>query len=327
MKDFIVNIYPIKGGEFFTSYVHPLTKKKVREKFRTRMEAVNYKEQTERKFSNSKIELLHELNVSDLIVQFNIFNPENSFKKYSRGYLVDFVDTFGDYKIEEVTTESLKTWLDQLQREKNLKNITMRGMKCDVDSFFKFLVERDVISESPLTTVFYEKSQKPISSRNILSQEEIEELLKAVKAFSPGYLYPLIRMYAETAAKTAEGYDLLWKNVNLEKGEVLFEKTNNSQERTLKISDELVEMLKKKKASKGHVFLTYYGQPFSQNKIRRAILEFRAKGTFERDWTPMDLRHSFAVNFLKKGGSLKRLQYILGHENSFQTNQLYGNLV
>lgn len=37
----------------------------------------------------------------------------------------------------------------------------------------------------------------------------------------------------------------------------------------------------------------------------------------------MDLRHSFAVNFLKSGGDMRRLQQILGHENIFDTKRLY----
>lgn len=97
-------------------------------------------------------------------------------------------------------------------------------------------------------------------------------------------------------------------------GEVHFAQTTASRERNLKLSEEMVEILKKKKARKGNVFFTYYDKAFIQNKIRRAIDEFKAKGTFEKDWGPMDLRHSFAVNFLKRGGSLKELQYILGHE-------------
>lgn len=323
MKDFVVNIYPVKGGEYFTNFEHPLSKKIIRERFTTRQDAVEYKNQTEEKFSRRTDRFLPELNIGELMIQFNIERPDNTFKKYSKRRLADFVDTFGEYKIGEVTTEALKVWFDQVQREGNIKNVSMRTTRWEVDSFFKYLIEKEVISESPLTTIYYKNEIKPIKARNLLSPEEIEELLKALKAYSPGYLYPLIRMFAETAAKTAEVYDLLWKDVNLEKGEVHLEQTNNSRERTLKISDELVEILKKKKATKGHVFMTYYGQPFTQNKIRRAILEFRAKGTFERDWTPMDLRHSFAMNFLTMGGTMKELQYQLGHENQFQTRQLY----
>lgn len=327
MKNFTVSIYPIKGGEFFSTFTHPLTKKKVRARFASRQEALKYKLEIEEKFTRPKVENFRDLNLADLLNQYNLDKPENSFVKYSRAHLLDFVDTFGEFKIEEVTTEALKIWLDQVQKENNLKSITMRGMKCDIDGFFKYLVEKDMISESPLTTIYYEKSPPPLKSRNILSPEEIEELLNAIKAFSPGYLYPLIKMYAETAGKTSEVTDLLWNDVNLEKGEVHFVQTVASRERTVKISDEMVELLKKKKTPKGHVFLTYYGEPFTKNKIRRAILEFKARRTFEKDWGPMDLRHSFAVNFLKRGGRLRELQGILGHDNVYQTKQLYGKVM
>lgn len=326
MKDFIVHIYPIKGGEFFTTFTHPLTKKKVRQRFKSRQEALDYRNHIEEKFKMPKIENFYELNVEELLGQFNLDRPDNSFVKHSRSHLMDFVDTFGHYKIEEVTTEALRTWLDQIQRENNLKNITMRGMKCDIDGFFKYLVEKDIISDSPLTTIYYEKSVPPVNSRNLLTESEIADLLKAVKEFSPGYLYPLTKIFAETAGKTSEVIDLLWKDIDLTKGEIYFPRTNASCERVLKLSDELIEMLKKRKSNQGYVFLTYYGETFTKNKVSRALNEFMAKGTFHRSWSPMDLRHSFAVNFLNKGGSLRELQYILGHKNVFQTKQLYGEL-
>jgi len=323
MKTFSVDIYPIRNGEFFTTYVHPLTKKKIREKFSSRQDAVKFKSEIEKSFSQNRDKNLSDMSVSELMTQFNIEQQENSFMKYSKSHMVDFVETFGDFRIDEVTSETLKIWLDQIQRENNLKSISMRSIKCSADGFFKYLIEKEIISDSPLTEIYYAKSTPPLKSRNLLSVEENKELLNALKEFSPGYLYPLIRMYAETGAKTSEVADLLWKNVDLERGEVHFEQTIVSRERTLKLSEEMVQLLKRKKASKGHVFLTYYGEPFSKNKIRRALLEFRARGTFKRDWNPNDLRHSYAVNFLKKGGTIKELQYILGHENVYQTKQLY----
>lgn len=323
MKDFSVSIYPIKGGEFFTTFIHPLSKKKVRERFKSRQEAISYKEEIEKKYTRPRVEHFHDLNVEDLLNQFTLEKPDNCFIKYSKASLIDFVETFGDYKIEELTTETLKTWMDQIQREGNLKDISMRGMKCDMDSFFKYLIEKDLISESPLTAIYYKKSTPPLNSRNLLSPDEIRELLKAIKAFSPGYLYPLIKMFAETAAKTTEVTELIWKDLSLEKGEIFFAKTSTSCERTLKLSEELVEIFKKKKVTQGHVFKTYYGETFTKSKITRAIYEFKAKGMFQKDWGPMDLRHSFAVNYLRNGGGLKELQYLLGHANVFQTKQLY----
>lgn len=41
----------------------------------------------------------------------------------------------------------------------------------------------------------------------------------------------------------------------------------------------------------------------------------------------MDLRHSFAVNFLLDGGDMHKLQYILGHYDVHETKRLYGDVL
>ena len=220
----------------------------------------------------------------------------------------------------------LKVWLDQIQKENNLKEISMRKIKCDFDGFFKFLVEKEVISTSPLTSVHYERSQVPVYSRNILSEAEIKLILNSAKDFSPGYLYPLLKMFVETGAKSTEAAELTWKDIDLHEKQVKLKQTTSSRERTLEISEELVSLLSKKKSKQGYVFLTYYGEPFTKSKLGRAVTEFKVKSKFTKNWSCSDFRHSFAVQYLTKGGALNKLQYLLGHSHVHQTKQLYGNV-
>ena len=72
--------------------------------------------------------------------------------------------------------------------------------------------------------------------------------------------------------------------------------------------------------------MTYYKEPFTTKKISRVVMEFKRKKLYHANWCPMDLRHSFAVNFLKQGEELKELQYLLGHYNVFETKRLYGEI-
>lgn len=327
MQDFIVNIYPIKGGEFLTSFTHPLTRKKMRKRFKTRVEAKNYTEEMEKKFKKTRVESYQELNLEELFVLFFHENPKSDLNYNKKSIMVDFLETFDGFSLDEITTDSMKVWLDQIQKERGLKNNTMRGIKCQIDRFFHYLIEKEIISESPVTTIYYEKVLPNLKTKNLLSEFEIEKLLAALKAHSPGYLYPLIKTFAETGAKTTEVTELTWNDVNLESGTIHFKRTVASQERKLKISDELLEILKKKKKGQGFLFLTYYNEPFTKNKMRRAFDDFKAKKLYERDWCPMDLRHSYAVNFLAKGKSLRDLQYILGHSNVFDTKRIYGEVV
>ncbi|MFP5387623.1 MAG: tyrosine-type recombinase/integrase [Bacteriovoracia bacterium] len=97
-------------------------------------------------------------------------------------------------------------------------------------------------------------------------------------------------------------------------------------QRALSISEELVQQLHKKRSKQGYVFLTYYGEAFTKCKLGRAETEFKVKGNFSKNWCCSDFRHSFSVHFLSIGGSLNKLQYILGHSNVHQTKQLYGEV-
>lgn len=326
MKNFMVSIYPTKDQNFLTSYIHPLSKKRIRAQFSSIEGANQYKMQVENRFSQPTASNFHELLVEDLVIQFMQENQKSDFMK-SKKHIADFIDTFGGFQITELTTGVLKGWLDQIQRENNIKDSSMRGMKCSIDSFFKFLVKKEIISESPLTHIFYRVQAPEIASRTILSKEQIKDLLSSIKAFSPGYLYPLILFISETAAKPNEVVDLDWKQLNFETREIYFPQTPSSRERKLKMSIELSAILESRKKGTGLVFMTYYKEPFTKNKLRRAILEFKVKTASKIPWTPMDLRHSYAVNFLLDGGDMRHLQYILGHNNVFDTKRLYAEVL
>jgi len=115
--------------------------------------------------------------------------------------------------------------------------------------------------------------------------------------------------------------------VNLEERKIHFPKTEATQDRTLEISEELALILEKRKKTTGLVFMTHYREPFTKPKLARLVNEFKIRGTFKQKWTPTDLRHSFAVNYLLSGGDLKRLQYLLGHNNVFDTKRLYADVL
>ena len=198
-------------------------------------------------------------------------------------HLIDFIETFGDHSVYGVTSESLKEWLDHVQVENDLKEITMRGLKCQIGTFFNFLQERDIISESPLSVIYYEVQTRPLKSRNLLLPQEIRDLMKALKDYSPGYLYPILKLFEETAAKNFEIIELTWEQIDFVRNSVTFHKRDKVQGRTLKISDELVASLRLKfkedhQRKQDKVFMTYYKEPFTHQKLRAAVNEFRKKG-------------------------------------------------
>jgi integrase len=133
----------------------------------------------------------------------------------------------------------------------------------------------------------------------------------------------MIKMFAKTGAKTTEVVELTWDEVDLNNCTIHLKARTKIQERTLKISNELIKILSMKKRVSNLVFQTYYKENFTDYKLARAINEFRQKGIYKGEWFPTDLRHSFAVNFLLVGGDIKELQRILGHSSIYETKKLY----
>ena len=60
--------------------------------------------------------------------------------------------------------------------------------------------------------------------------------------------------------------------------------------------------------------------------IGKHLRRFRKLFPIGKDWGPHALRHSFAYNFLKKGGNMYQLQAILGHKSIDVTVDTYGQI-
>ena len=327
MKKLEFKILSLENSHYFTTFIHPLTKKRMRKTFLTKKEAEEYKKEVEYRFRYDRIKNYLDLTVTELLCLFVKDYPDSPFSRKKGGYLSDFIDTFGDFLLAELTSSVLKSWLNQIQFENKLKDITIRGVKCEIDSFFSYLVRKEIISESPLKRIYYKKSSPRLKSRNILSRKEMEEVLFQIKSYSPGYLYPIIKLFVETGAKTSEVIGLTWDDIDLKKKEIVFKSEKKNQMRKLPLSDELINLLSQKDKKTPKVFMTYYKEIFTLKKLHLAIREFKLKTSCKILWSPSDLRHSFAVEFLSSGGDIKELQKILGHDNVFDTKRLYGEVV
>ena len=107
--------------------------------------------------------------------------------------------------------------------------------------------------------------------------------------------------------RVPEIIELTWKQLNLEKGIVSFEQRKRSRGRTLKLSSELISFLKSTAQTRDRVFITHYKEDFTYDKLRSLINEFKRKKLYRKSWSPADLRHSFAVNFLESRWVYKRI--------------------
>ncbi len=119
---------------------------------------------------------------------------------------------------------------------------------------------------------------------------------------------------------------LQWKNVDFSQGTLTFRKTKNSSDRQIRIPEKVLELLRTMPRRSPFVFTDGDGIPLKKYQLDWLVKKFQTTFPCEKKWTLHALRHSFAHNFLKKGGQLYQLQAILGHRSIDVTIRVYGQL-
>ena len=127
--------------------------------------------------------------------------------------------------------------------------------------------------------------------------------------------------------------ELTWKQVDFKTSYLTFNNTKSGDDRSVLMSKALKDHMaaiaegqEKPLDPHGHVFLNDEGFVVSPYRIERALRKLWAKNPDMKKFRCHDLRHSFAYNFLKTGGSMYQLQAILGHKQIGLTVDLYGGL-
>ena len=110
---------------------------------------------------------------------------------------------------------------------------------------------------------------------------------------------------------------LRWENIDFNRKTIYIPKTKTARPRTLGLNADIESILQTLNPQKnGLVF-----EKITEDKLKYQLNKASEKSGIGHI-RPHDVRHSFAVNFLNRGGSLEYLQRLLGH-SKITTTQRY----
>lgn len=322
-----VKIYKTGNGDFQTKYLNPQTGKRKRKKFETLKEAKIYKDDLESKFKNKGLAAFNDLRVSQGM-KFYLDKFPNTEVRSRKNHFKDFIDSFGNHRVSELGTNDLLEWFSKRKTGDDLSEKTMGRVRSQFYGFFEYLVDENYLRTNPLTKIKFKKNDNPRRTRVILSVEEVIELLNNAKIFSPRSLYPYLYAIAHTGARRSEIMKLRREDVDFKTSLIHFKQTKNGKERFVKMAPSLQTLLKELLDSHNadRVIIDNDGQPLQRSALSKLLNKFRHYFPNYKNWGSHSFRHSFAYNFLKKGGEMYQLQAILGHRGIQTTVDLYGQL-
>ena len=326
-QQFEVKIHQMGSGHIQAKFFDPKTGKRKRKRFTTLKDAKDFKKSTESRVNSKGVNTFNDLRLAQAMMTYleafpasNVRNRKNHFKS--------FIDRFGIYRVTEITINDLKEWFQIRKSADNLSELTVSAIRSQFYCFFQYLVDENYLTLNPLDKIKFKRYDIPRRKRVIMSVNEVLKVLETAKVFSPDLLYPYLAVAAHTGARRGEVVKLNRSDIDFETGLIHFRETKNSHERFVRISPTLKFILEEQLAKHDQLplILNEVGERLGRSKITRHMTKFKAYFPNGKEWGSHGLRHSFAYNFLKKGGKMYQLQAILGHRSIDVTVDLYGQL-
>lgn len=194
-------------------------------------------------------------------------------------------------------------------------NATIRRDLTALSRVLAHAVHLDWIGSNPFTAY----DRRYVRERRLPPQFVTDTDLARLLDRAPPDMRATIHFLELTGMRTSEAVNLEWQAVDLKAGTVQLFRTKTNRPRSVPLSPEAKKLLVRRGPSdRGFVFAKADGRPFGNFSSRFAQLAKSAGVHFRAH----DLRHRFAILWVRRGGDIYDLSRVLGH-SSVKTTEIY----
>lgn len=244
-------------------------------------------------------------------------------------YILDIIKFYEWNSNSDITYMSKKQILEYISFLRSyLNEKSINRHISSLKGFYLYLVDNNIICESPLEEVYSLKTKKTLPK--YLSVEEVDMLLNInlKTPFDYRNKAMLEVMYA-TGLRVSELVGLCFSNIDFENS-LIRVNGKGKKDRIVPLGEIAQYYLKiyinnyrSKLLNKNNydlIFLNNHGKPISRQGFNFILNNIRKEVKIDKDITPHTLRHSFATHLLERGADIRSIQEMLGHENISTTN-------
>ena len=273
---------------------------------------------------------------------------------YEGSYRKNIKPVFGNTRLKDLTTARITEFLLELGKTKAPQ--TVRKNKIILYSILNYAVTQKFIEENPCVGAIWKHDVegKSVVRENCLTKDDAVLLMKIVKPYST--FNTIIKLLLSTGLRSGEALGLTWDRVDFANKTIFVDKTltyvkgsyflsspkTAKSFRTIVISDEVVEMLKKHKEEQDKlkavvgdawlhpdaVFTSatghYYDRCLLNTQFRRL---FEKHPELTKRVSIHGLRHTHASLLILAGENLDAISKHLGHASADITSRVYAHLL
>ncbi|MBP1545432.1 MAG: site-specific integrase [Oscillospiraceae bacterium] len=265
----------------------------------------------------------------------------------------------GHLRIDKITGRQLQAFVNSLAKDganektgKPLAPKTIRHNLSFVSDVFSYAVKMDLLSDNPCSKVTIPKGE--VKEKQIYSQEEMELLLTRLSD-EPIKYKVFFYLIAYSGFRRSEMLGLEWKDIDFEHNIICVRRTSNytaergtytdttktkRSQRTLKIADSIMDMLKELKAEQDEqalncgdkwvetdrLYVKWNGEPMQNGTPYFWLNEFCDKNNLPF-YGLHSFRHLFASLLVNSGVDIVTVSGALGHSTVSTTSNVYCHML
>ncbi len=241
-----------------------------------------------------------------------------------RNYVYD-LNCFFNYVqkgYEAIKSSDVREWLKNMMND-GLKPSTIKNKICCLKSFYKYLLEEELLNKSPVDNI-----RLPRIDGNLpfyLEREQLQRLRELTKD-DPLERALVETMYA-TGVRVSELINIKLDDIDWQSRKIIIRDGKGQKERIVLFSNEcemrMKEYLKNRREDSQYLFLGKQGKPMYRFLLNYYFKKFSKKLGFKI--TPNTMRHTFAAHLAEKGMPFPYIQVLLGHDSPENT-RIYARL-
>ena len=226
--------------------------------------------------------------------------------------------------LNEIHHQLIRLWISSLL-ESGISARSVNRKITTLKSYFKYLVQQDVLEENPMRKIVSPKNSKKLPV--FVEKSKMDMLLNEIK-FPEGFKGDrdklIIDVFYMTGVRLSELINIKVSDIDFVNNQLKVLGKRN-KERLIPITNTLLNRIKifsKKNSINKFLFTNFEGISLSSKQVYNLVNKYIGMVTSLDKKSPHILRHTFATHMLNNGADINAIKEILGHSNLSAT-QIY----
>ncbi|GAB4301390.1 MAG: site-specific integrase [Ignavibacteriaceae bacterium] len=230
-----------------------------------------------------------------------------------------FLDYISKSNISSVDSKTLLDYFNHLKQTRKFSYSAMKQSLASVRFLFLDVLKKEIDFD------FFVKIKKPNSLPNILTVEEVREIINSITNLKHR---AIISTIYSCGLRISEAMNLKIKDIDSSAMTVKIVNAKGRNDRIVMLSEKLLSLLReyfKEYKPKVYLFEGQKGEKYSSRSIQQIFNNAVKKVGIKKKVTVHSLRHSFASHLLDNGTDIRFIQELLGHKH-LSTTQIYTHI-